>query len=226
MKYLREKGLSNASKKAERSTNEGKIFITTETNTAVILELNCETDFVAKNDDFTTLGNEINRKILTQKIQDNDINAISKEEISDYILKLGENITIKQFQTVHSDGAISSYVHSNQKIGVIVTFSNTIDPELGRNIAMHIAATNPTYIKPEDVKESDIKNEKEIIQKQSKSEGKPENVIEKIMEGRINKFYKEICLNEQAYIKDDKQSIKQILPANTAITSFIRYSLV
>ena len=91
---------------------------------------------------------------------------------------------------------------------------------------MHIAATNPIYIKPEDVKEDDIKNEKEIIQKQSQSEGKPDNVIEKIIEGRLNKFYKEICLNEQAYIKDDKQSIKQILPKNTNITSFIRFSLV
>jgi len=226
IKYLREKGLANASKKAERSTNEGKIFIATNEKKATILELNCETDFVAKNTDFITLGNKITSDILNNEIQDNNIEKINKEEISNHILKLGENITIKQFQTIHTNNELASYIHSNGKIGVIVTFSNTIDLEIGKNIAMHIAATNPIYIKPEDVKEDDIKNEKEIIQKQSQSEGKPDNVIEKIIEGRLNKFYKEICLNEQAYIKDDKQSIKQILPKNTNITSFIRFSLV
>jgi elongation factor Ts len=228
IKYLREKGLASASKKAARSTNEGRIFIASEEKKApkkaIILELNCETDFVAKNNDFIELGNTLIQQLLNKA--DATLEDINKETMSNAILKLGENISIKQFKTVNVEGSVSSYIHSNGKIGVIVTFSEPIDPELEKNIAMHIAATNPSYVHPNDVNKEEVESEKQIIRTQSQNEGKPEQIVEKIVEGRINKYFKEICLNEQPYIKDDKQSIKQLLPKNITITSFIRLSLV
>jgi len=226
IKYLRNKGLSAASKKADRTTNEGRIFISTTPQSGSILELNCETDFVAKNTDFAALGNSLSSAILTNKIGDNQIENINQTEISNYILKLGENISIKQFKTLTSNGSISSYIHSNGKIGVLVAFSDVIDPDLGRDIAMHIAAADPQYISSSDVPDTEIENEKAIILNQSQNSGKPQNVIDKIVEGRLNKFFKEICLVDQAFIKDDKESIKNILPKNTTVSSFIRFSLV
>jgi len=233
IKSLREKGLASASKKAERTTNEGRVFITSQDNQSVILELNCETDFVANNNDFATLGNSLATFISENSIADTaalesaSINGKSYTEyLSEYILKLGENIAVSKFQTVSSDGSLSNYVHANGKIGVIVNFSGNISSDLGKDIAMHVAATNPSCVRPEEVNSDDIANEKNIIRTQALNEGKPEQVIEKIVEGRINKFYKEVCLNEQTFVKDDKQSVKSLLPSGVSITSFIRFSLI
>ena len=223
IKYLREKGLSSASKKADRSTNEGQFFVASTENNAVLLALNCETDFVAKNNDFRQLGNTLATRALENK--NTTPEKIAKDDISNAVLKLGENISIKQIKHLTSDGSLASYIHSNGKIGVIVTFSGKVDPEMGKNIAMHIAATNPSCVNPDDVNQADLDSEKEIIRTQAKEEGKPDAVIEKIVAGRINKYFKEFCLNEQPYIKDDKQSIKQLLPQGTHITSFTRLTL-
>ncbi|RAP31316.1 elongation factor Ts [Candidatus Marinamargulisbacteria bacterium SCGC AG-343-D04] len=232
IKKLREKGLAKASKKSGRSTNEGQIFIKESDNSAVILELNCETDFVANNDQFKECGINLCQLILEKKINTlEELKSLTvsgktyADFMSEYVMKLGENISVKQFKPLTNQEYLSSYIHMNGKIGVIVSFNKSIDNETAKSIAMHIAATNPAYLSPKDVDPTELDNEKEIIKKQALQEGKPEAIIEKITEGRINKYYKEVCLIEQAYIKDDKLSVKQVLGNGEEITKFIRFSL-
>ena len=234
VKKLRERGLAKAAKKADRTTKEGRIFSqTNNTNTsALLLEMNCETDFVANNEEFIKLGNYIATQLLNSSYSSSDsLETISIDNknlndiVSEAVLKLGENITVKQFKKVDNAAQLSTYVHMNGKIGVLVEFSQTLDAETSKSIAMQIAATSPSYVKPEEVNSKELENEKEIIRSQSKSEGKPEQIIEKIVAGRIQKYYKEVCLIEQAYIKDDKQTIKEILPKNVTVNNFTRYTL-
>ena len=233
VKKLREKGLAKAAKKSDRSTNEGRIFLSeNESNTeAIILELNCETDFVAGNTAFAECGT-----ILTSTVLNGNINTIEeleaaqidnasyKDFLASYIMKLGENISVKQFKRTKGS-FVSTYSHLHGKIGVQVTFNNKIDSELAKSIAMQIAATNPNYIKPEDINQEEINNEKEIIKTQAENEGKPQNVVEKIVEGRIQKYYKEVCLLEQPFIKDDSSNVKNTLPKDTTVIEFSRIAV-
>lgn len=234
LKKLREKGLAKAQKKADRSTKEGRVFIAENSNStaATIIELNCETDFVANNNEFILLGETLAGEIEKSNYSNSDsIESISVQNksvsdfLSEYVLKLGENISLKNVARIESGDQVSTYTHMNGKIGVIVEFTNQCDEETGKSIAMQIAATNPSYTKPEEVNQEELENEKDIIRNQSKSEGKPEEIIEKIVMGRIQKYYKEVCLNEQTYIKDDKKAVKDILPKGTSINKFIRFSL-
>ena len=233
VKSLREKGLSKAAKKSDRSTKEGRVITSINNNVAVILELNCETDFVANNENFIQLGKTIATAVLTTPTQTTDeIKALDvngstvSELISDAILQLGENINLGQFKRLDTSGAFSDYEHSNGKIGVLVEFSNAIDAGVGRDIAMQVAAMNPPYVSSDQVPQADLDNESDILRKQALSEGKPEQVIEKIIEGRLTKFYKENCLIEQVFVKDSDKTIKQLLPENTNIKAFNRFSLV
>ena len=232
VKKLREKGLAKAAKKSDRATKEGRVFIQKSNDKAVILELNCETDFVGSNEQFSECGNVIAKAILDSTINSVDsieklqINGQSyKDFVSEYVLKLGENITVKKFQLISDASTIESYIHMNGKIGVLVSFSDAISEDVSKGIAMHIAAVNPSYLTIEDIDSAELDNERSIIKNQSLKEGKPENIVDKIVEGRIAKYYKEVCLLEQAYIKDDKQSIKQILPKDVSINTFIRFAL-
>ncbi|RAP27148.1 elongation factor Ts [Candidatus Marinamargulisbacteria bacterium SCGC AG-333-B06] len=234
IKKLREKGLAKAAKKSDRSAHEGRVFVQSDSSNhyAVILELNCETDFVGSNDLFSQCGRHITDAILANHINNLDqlqastINGLAYSDfISDFVVKLGENISVKQFQLLAKQSFIETYLHMNGKIGVLVAFNTPIDRELSKGIAMHIAASNPAYLTSADVDPNEVNNEKEIIRSQSLKEGKPEAIIDKIVEGRLAKYFKEICLLEQAYIKDDKQSVKHILPNDSSIISFIRYSL-
>lgn len=231
IKYLREKGLSKAAKKSSRASNEGRIFVASSNSGVTILELGCETDFVAKNDDFIQYGEKIAQFITehsfanVEELKSSTIDNQSFEEVhSAQVLKLGENITVNRFEVLN-DPHHSSYVHSNGKIGAILAFNQSIDEQLGKDIAMHIVACSPKYVKPEDVNQEEIESEKEIIATQAKNEGRPENIIERIVEGKIQKFYQEVCLVKQAFVKDDKQTIESILPENTNILSFLRFDL-
>lgn len=231
IKYLREKGFAKAANKADRETKEGRVFTAATDKRGAIVEINCETDFVGKNDIFLNFGNTICNMVLQNSaIQTlEDLTAVSiegqkiSEVISDLVFKLGENISIKRIEVVTSDGTVSNYTHSNGKIGVLVGFQKPVDKVVAKDIAMHIAAMNPTYITRTDVPASIVESEKEIIKQQSLNEGKPANFVDKIVEGRIVKFYKEICLVEQEFVKDPKQSVSQLLPGNT-VTQFIRYA--
>ena len=234
IKYLREKGMSAATKKSDRSTNEGRIFIAlaADKTTGGILELNCETDFVSSNDAFIGLGDTIVQHILTQRgtsLEALQNSTISGQPFSTYlseaVLKLGENITVKQFQLIESAASLSSYVHMNGKIGVLVEFSAILDQEIGRDIAMHVAATSPQYVKKEEVPEAEVEKEKDIIRNQSLNEGKPAAILDKVVAGKIGKYFKDICLIEQEFIKNSDQTVQQVLAGKANVVRFVRYSL-
>ena len=231
---LREKGLAKAAKKSERSTNEGKVFskVDNTSKKAVILELNCETDFVGSNEKFSECGNILCESIISNSVdslealQNSSINGNSfKDFLANYVLTLGENISVKKFEYFSGANFYETYIHMNGKIGTLVTFSEEVDTETSKSIAMHVAAANPTYLNPENVDQNELENEKNIIKNQSIKEGKPEQIIDKIVTGRISKYYKEVCLVEQPFIKDDKQAVKDVLPKGCNITHFSRFSL-
>lgn len=231
--YLREHGLSAAAKKADRSVNEGRMFscISTDNKTGVVLELNCETDFVGNNNQFKALGETVAKIVVDQKIA--SVEALKQSQIegkpfqsfiSESILKLGENIEVSRFHKIETTGMLANYVHMNGKIGVLIEFSAPVDPSLGKDIAMHIAATNPLYLKPEDAPQEQINQEKEILKKQAQHEGKPQQIIEKIVEGKMAKYLKDVCLLEQQFVKDTEKRIKQLLPQNIQIKAFVRFA--
>ncbi|MBT3261762.1 elongation factor Ts [bacterium] len=237
IKYLREKGLSNAAKKAERATKEGSVFIqiSDDHKTGVILEINCETDFVAKNDDFLETGNYLAQTILAQNNVDHKDDLANlklenfnnfQEYLSEKILKTGENLVVKNLQKIKTSGFLSQYIHLNGKIGVLVEFSADVDSTLGKDISMQIAASNPLYVAPSDMPAADVEKEKEIIKKQVLNEGKPANIVDKIVLGKLSKYYKEVCLLEQAFVKNPDKAVKQILPAGIKINTFVRLALV
>ena len=231
--FLREKGLASASKKADRSANEGRVFVLEENNQALILELNCETDFVASNTDFISFATQLGKAILSDdsittidQLEKINLDGKSCEQlVADLILKMGENIKINKFDKVKTENPVGLYVHSNAKIGALVEFSTSVEPSIAKDIAMQVAAAKPKYLIPADVPEDEKEKERQIIVKQLKDEGKPDELVEKISLGKLNKFYKDICLLEQAFIKDDKKTIKQLVPQG-AISRFICYSLV
>jgi elongation factor Ts len=235
IKYLREKGLSVATKKAGREANEGNIFIYLDEagKKGVILELNCETDFVAKSDPFKELGNSLVSTIASQaalttveELQSTNINGKQyKEFVSEYIMKVGENLGVKKFQAIETSGSLSSYVHMNGKIGVLVEFNQSIEEDLGKDISMQIAAANPRFVRAEDIPAEEIEKEKDIIKNQALNSGRPEKVIEQIVQGKIRKYCQEICLLDQEFVKDTDKKIKQILPAGVDVVRFERYSL-
>ncbi|MBT6120842.1 elongation factor Ts [bacterium] len=235
IKYLREKGLAAASKKSARTTAEGQIFIelSADRKKGVILELNCETDFVATNDSFKLFGAQIAQTVLESNAATTDdvdvltVNGKSfQESISETILKVGENINLTKIARIDSEGEVFSYLHSNGKLGVLVETTVSLDDkEIGKDIAMQVAAANPSCVRPEEVASDELEKEKDIIRAQALNEGKPAQVVEKIVMGRISKYYKENCLIEQEFVKDSDKKIKQILPKGADVTQFVRFSL-
>ncbi|MGE4169445.1 MAG: translation elongation factor Ts [Candidatus Margulisiibacteriota bacterium] len=232
VKYLREKGLATASKKADRETSEGRIFTAVSGKNGVILELNCETDFVAGNETFIALGTTIANAVLAGgqttvdqlsglSVDGKDLQAV----LSEAVLKLGENIGVKRFERFESQGALGHYVHSNGKIGVLVDFDQAVAEDLGKDVAMQVAASNPMVVQASQVPAEELEKEKEIIRNKAVNEGKNPNFLDKVIEGRLQKFYKEICLVEQEFIKDPSKSVKEVLGA-AAVVRFSRYSLV
>lgn len=223
--WLRERGLSRAAKKADRVAAEGvvQVAISPDAHTGVVVELNCETDFVSKSEDFTKFASDVANIALTQKIS--DVDALKSAKLADgetvearltgLIAKLGENMKIRRLGLLKtSKGTIAGYTHMGGKIGSLVLLEGAEGPEvqdLGKDLAMHSAASAPRYLKSDEVEASEIETEKELGRKKLAEEGKPENMWEKILVGQINKFYKEICLIEQAYVKDPGQSVKQVV---------------
>ena len=233
IKSLREKGLSKAAKKSDRSAKEGRVVTYINQNKAVVLELNCETDFVANNENFISLGNSIaalisgsDDGITADQLNEKTINGQQVSEvISDSVLKLGENIVIGQFKQLSTDGSFADYVHTNGKIGVVVEFTGQVEQAIGKDIAMQVAAMNPGYVSSDQVPTQDLENETNILKQQALAEGKPEQVVDKIVQGRMSKFYKENCLVEQSFVKNPDQQIKDLLPAGVTVAKFERFSL-
>ena len=226
--YLREKGLSKAAKKAGRATSEGLVtpYVSDDGKTAVIAELLCETDFVAKGDDFKNFAADLSKKIADLDVTSGDASALPEAvaDVTDLIAKLGENMGVGRFAKVATDGVLGVYIHTNNKLGVIVELKGTDDESVAKDVAMHVAAMNPTCISPDELPQDVLEKEKALYMKQAMDEGKPENIAEKIVSGRMNKFYKEVCLIEQAFIKEDKKSVKDIL-GGAEVVGFYRLAL-
>ena len=234
---MRKSGLAKASKKADRTASEGKIVIrvSDDGQRAVILEVNCETDFVAKGDDFLNFVNQVAERALAGGVSDIDaLLALAYDDGGDksidvarqeLIAKIGENINIRRLTTVECEnGIIGNYLHGD-RIGVIVELQGG-DGELARDIAMHVAASKPQAVTEEQVPAETLEKEKEVYVAQAQESGKPADIIEKMVSGRIRKFLGEITLVGQPFVKDPDQTVGQLLKAAGArVISFDRLEL-
>lgn len=230
--YLREKGIAKAAKKSGRVAAEGAVaaFVSKDEKTGVLLEVNCETDFAAKNEQFRALEAQIAETIAEKDPADVDaLNElkIGGKKISDLVIEatatIGEKLSIRRFIRYTTDGRIASYIHMGGKIGVLVDLTGG-SVELGKDVAMQIAASQPIAVDRDGVPSEELEHEKEVLRKQALEEGKPEKIIEKMVEGRIKKFYGEVCLNEQVFVKDPEKKVSDIL-GKEKVHRFTRYQL-
>ena len=229
--YLREKGIAKAAKKAGRIASEGVVAAASDGKTACIVEINSETDFVAKNENFLALVKKIAEHIVACKPADMDALNASKmdgktvaEVMTEAVASIGEKLSLRRFEVYTTeDGQLATYIHMGGKIGVIVELSGG-DKTLGKDVAMQIAAAKPQCIGREDVDQEALAHEREVLRKQALEEGKPEKIVEKMVDGRINKYYKEVCLVEQEFVKDSDKTIKDIL-AGVEVRRFARFEM-
>ena len=227
--WLRTKGLAAAAKKAGRIASEGLIGLATTHNKGALVEINAETDFVARNETFQNFVSKVAQVALIEGNQINNINSAKipngersvEEELSHLIATIGENINIRRAAVVSvSKGILASYIHNAMtpgmgKIGVLVGLESDSDSpellELGKQIAMHIAAAKPLAISHDQLPLEDVEREKNILSKQARESGKPEEIIEKMLAGRLNKFYEEVCLLDQTFVIDGESKISKII---------------
>ena len=232
--YLREKGIAKANKKESRIAAEGLANIFVDGNKAVILEENSETDFVSKNEEFTDMIKEIgmallksDAKTLEEAMEVNTENGTIKDLIVAKTAKIGEKLSLRRFQIVSlEDGEVfGSYIHMGGKIASLVVLKGA-NEEVAKDVAMQQAAMRPSYVFISDVPEDVVNHEKEVQKELAMGEGKPAEIAEKMVEGRMHKFYKEICLVEQAFIKDGGLSVNQYIKNNGGeLKTAIRYEV-
>ena len=234
--WLREKGIAKAAKKSGRVADEGLVFaaVSADRKKGAILEFNSETDFVAKNDEFKTFGEKLVQLSLEQDLTSEDeLKAFELEgkkvedHLTELIAKIGENMNIRRLKLVSTDGFVETYIHLGGKIGVLLNVSGEATPEnieKAKGVAMHVAAMDPKYLNSEQVTADDLEREKEIARHQLQQEGKPENIIEKILDGKMRKFYEENCLVNQKYVRDDSVTIEKFI-APSSIISFDRFKV-
>ena len=246
-KILRKKGLAAAGKKAGRVTSEGAVVAHGEASVGVLVEVNCETDFVARTDAFRQFASEVAKVIAASKagtVEDlnNETwpgNGTVADKTKEVIASIKENIAIRRFArfVAPENGAIASYIHAGGKIGVMVELVANQDRgdktrEVARDVAMHIAAAEPRFVHRGEVTQKDLDTEREIARDQAAKSGKPENIVEKMVTGKMEKFYGETCLLEQPYIRNDKQSVGDYVKSQAkeagceyVVTRFVRYKL-
>ena len=248
--WLRQKGLSKAAKKAGRATSEGLIGceVAADGKSAILVEVKCETDFVSRGDKFQDFVKTVTRQVAGNFTADaeallaqpyhGDKGRTVQDILNDAIATIGENMLIGRSANIalEGEGVIGSYIHSNGKIAVLVAVScaNTGEAvhELAKNLAMQIAAASPLAIAPDSLDQALLEREREVYRQKAREEGKPENIVEKIAEGAVKKYYKEVCLIEQPYIRDDKTTVGDLIKntvktvgAPIAVTSFVRLQL-
>ena len=233
---LRERGIAKADKKASRIAAEGIVACYVEGNVGVLIEINCESDFVAKNPRFTEIANEIAKVVV--KANPADVQALLASEIEgaanveeylkSQIAVIGEKIAIRRFTRYETAGFVESYIHLGGKLGVMLDMAGAADEtakSVAHEVTLQIAFTKPSYLTESEVPTDVLEKEKEVLKQQAMNEGKPEAIAEKMVMGRIKKFYEENCLLKQAFIKDDKQTIADLLKAanNASINRFTFY---
>ncbi len=232
--WLREKGISKAAKKADRIAAEGLAATLIDGNKAVIIEVNSETDFVAKNDEFKDLVNTILRVIIDSDAKSNEEVlklVVNGETVEDLIVnktaKIGEKLSFRRFEklTKTDNQVFGSYLHMGGKIAVLVTLSNTSE-EVAKDVAMHAAAMRPTVVRRDQLSSEVVEKEREILKEQAINEGKPADIAERMVEGRLLKFYQESCLEEQAFVKDDSINVLTYVKNNGGtIDNMIRFEV-
>jgi len=245
VEYLREKGLASAAKKAGRVAAEGlvKTYVTEDGKQASIVEVNCETDFVALNEQFAQFAENLAKFVITSSAttveellaEKFDGEKTVQETLTNLIATLGENMTVRRFKKFSVEsGAIQGYIHGGGRIGVIVeAVCETESPvvaEVAKELCMQVAAANPLFLSEADVDQQSIEKEKEIYRVQALNEGKPEKIVEKMVEGRIKKYYKEVCLLDQPWVKDGDKSVSKLVAEKSkevgseiTIKSFVRF---
>ncbi len=240
---LRKKGIAKAAKRSDREANEGVIKIRTSGNKAYMVELDSETDFVSANEKFTGLADSILDQLIASDTTDFEkfckLNLASGKSVQDSVDELsgtlGEKIDLKRTAVINGspDDALGSYIHMNNKIGVILVLENAKGlNNFAKDVCMHIAATNPQYISDKDIPEAELKKEKEILKDQVLSQGKPENIADKIVEGKIRKYYEDNCLLYQSFVKNPELTIKGLIAKTSkdsgkdiSIKEFVRFAI-
>jgi elongation factor Ts len=235
--WLREKGISKAQKKADRIAAEGSASIEISGNTAVLFEVNCETDFVTKNDQFKALLKDLGQHLLSQKpatVEEaleqklHGDGEVLSSYITDVIAKIGEKISLRRFviKEKTDNDAFGAYLHMGGNIGVLTVLEGSTDEQAAKDVAMHVAAVNPRYVSSDEIPEEEANAEREVLKTQAMNEGKPENIVEKMVEGRMNKFYEEVCLLQQSFVKDPDQKVKNFVESKGGtITGFDRFEV-
>ncbi len=235
MELLRERGITKAAKKSDRIAAEGLVasYVSADKKVGAVVEVNAETDFVAKNAEFREFVAEVAKQIVEKN--PSDVAALLaqpsmaeegktvQEVLTNKIATIGENITIRRFQRFETEGMVESYIHGDGKIGVLVDMT-VADEELAKDICMQIAAAKPEYLAEKDVPKDVLDKEMEILKAQAMNEGKPEAIAEKIVQGRVGKFYSEICLLDQDFVKDPDMKVKKLLESkNATVNRFVRF---
>nr|WP_314277135.1 translation elongation factor Ts [uncultured Peptostreptococcus sp.] len=243
---LREKGLSKAAKKADRVAAEGLVTIKSnaENTIAAIVEVNSETDFVAKNQDFKDFVADVAEMVLEGEAADLEALLASnhkegkalKDVLNDRVATIGEKLDVRRFEKIATSGKVAGYIHGGGKIGVVVELATDSNDErvltLGKDIAMQVAAMNPKYISRDDVDQDYIAHETEVLTQQALNEGKPANIVEKMVVGRLNKELKEVCLVDQVFVKDSELTISKLIAkvakevaSDISIAKMVRYEV-
>ncbi|MDB4509379.1 translation elongation factor Ts [Akkermansiaceae bacterium] len=251
IKILRERGNAKAEKKASRDANEGVIVAALDESgkSGVLVEVNCETDFVAKNENFQAFVAEVANTVLASDVADVDAAmALPKDDVTleqfikSKVLEMGENLKFRRFErlTLDGEGVVASYIHLGGKVGVLIevsagkaeTASAEAFKDLVKDLTLHIAATSPAGLKREDIPAELVESEKDIFRKQMEGAGKPADILEKIIEGKLGKFYSERCLLEQGFVKDPDTTVKALLESKSkelgdtiSVNNFLRFGL-
>jgi elongation factor Ts len=235
--FLREKGIAKAAGKVGRETTEGRVttLISSDSRTGAVIEVGCETDFVARTDDFITFCEAIAEQVATEKAPESLGEFLarpfkSKPDVSvefalkELFAKLGENMLVRRVEKFEApdSGALSAYVHPGDKLGVVIEFSHVSSSDsevfktLSRDIAMHVAATGPKAVSRDELDQALIEKEREIYRQQALNEGKPEKIVDKIVNGKIDKYYSEVSLLEQSFVKDPDVTVSELLKSKSA----------
>ena len=241
IKFLRTKGLAAAAKKAHRSASDGAVVVAGDENTMVVLELNCETDFVARNPEFVSFAEALAEQALTSGATDvdqlkaqpfsGDPEHTVEEAVSQKVATIGENVVLSRLARVEAGegNSLNSYIHGGGKIGVVVEGSGGAGQEALHDVALHVAATEPRFVNRGEVTEELLATEREIALKQAVEAGKPEEIAKKIVEGKMEKFFVQEVLLEQAFAKEPDKSVKQFLAESAGedatVVRFVRYKL-
>lgn len=234
--FLREKGIASAAKKADRIAAEGITSVIVEGNNAVILEVNSETDFVAKNEGFQTLVKELAQHLLKNNPASVEEAAAQTMEngvtVADYvnaaIAKIGEKLTLRRFEikTKTDNDAFGAYLHMGGRIGVLSVLEGTTDASAAKDVSMHIAALHPLYVSRDEVSAEEVERERQVLTQQALNEGKPENIVAKMVEGRLGKYFEDVCLLDQTFVKNPDQKVRQFVESKGAkVREFVRYGV-